>query len=83
LKEDIFRRRYRALVRRHLEEAFGTGLRKHTIHKIRSVDERVVAHVTAHLSRDDREHLIEVWMNEHGDLITLVDKGVKETLLKE
>ncbi len=83
MTEEIFWRRYRPLIRRHLEEAFGTGLRSHTIHKVRSVGECVVAHVTVHLSRDDSEHFFEVWMNEYGDLITLVEREAKETLLME
>ncbi len=83
MSEKILRKRYHPLIRRHLEEAFGTGLKRHTVRRVRDLGERVVAHVTVHLSRDDNEHFFEVWMNEHGDLITLVEREAKENLLRE
>ena len=62
------------LARVHLESAYGTGLLRHSVHSAEFFEDTFVIRVRAYLSRDEAEHLIEVWLNRHGDLITIVER---------
>jgi len=62
------------IARRHLERAYGTGFKKHRVHNAEKIGRHTVIRVKAHLRRDGREHLVEIWLNEHGDLITIVER---------
>ena len=62
------------LARIHLERAYGTGLRRHSVHSAEFFDDRFVIRVKAYLSRDEAEHLVEIWLSRHGDLITIVER---------
>ena len=62
------------LARVHLERAYGTGLVRHSVHSAEFFGDTLVIRVKARLSRDEDEHLVEVWLNRHGDLITIIER---------
>ncbi len=62
------------LARVHLERAYGTGLLRHSVHSAEFFGDRFVIRIKALLSRDEAEHLVEVWLSRHGDPITIVER---------
>lgn len=62
------------LARVHLERAYGTGLLRHSVDSAEFFEDRFVIRVRAFLSRDEAEHLVEVWLSRFGDLITVVER---------
>ncbi|GEM_PF-2737149 len=62
------------LARIHLEQAYGTGLRRHVVHSAEFFGDRLLIRVKVHLRRDESEHTVDLWLNRHGELITLVER---------